>query len=100
MENTSGQGTLSQLPPEIRGWNWGAFFLNWIWGLGNSTYIALLCLIPFVNIVMIFILGAKGNQWAWQNKRWNSIEHFKRVQTNWGIAGFIVFIISVLIGIL
>jgi len=58
MDNTSGQGTLSQLPPEIKGWNWGAFFLSWIWGLGNGTYIALLCLIPFVNIVMIFIPGA------------------------------------------
>ncbi len=81
--NTSGQGESSQVPVEIKKWNWGAFFMTWIWGIGNQTYIALLGLIPLVNIVMMFILGAKGNQWAWQNKRWDSIEHFKRVQRRW-----------------
>ncbi len=100
MENTSGHGKMAMLPPEIKGWNWGAFFFNWLWGIANNTYIALLCFIPFVNIIMIFILGAKGNEWAWQNKRWNSIEHFKRVQKNWALVGFILFILSIIIWIL
>ena len=78
-ENNSGQGKLAALPPQLTGWNWGGFFLTWIWGIGNNTFIALLALVPFVNFVMIFILGAKGNEWAWQNKRWTSIEHFKKV---------------------
>jgi len=95
--NTSGQGKSSVLPSEIRGWNWGAFFLNWLWGISNGTFIALLCLIPFVNIIMIFILGAKGNEWAWQNKRWESIEQFKRVQKNWAVVGLILFILSIII---
>lgn len=90
MENTSGQGKTAVVPPEIQGWNWGAFLFNWIWGLGNGTYIALLCLLPFVNFVMVFILGAKGNAWAWQNKRWDSVEHFKRVQRKWTIAALIM----------
>ena len=30
------------IPPEIDRWNWGAFLLNWIWGVGNNTFIALL----------------------------------------------------------
>src|SRR6516162_11951094 len=34
------------IPAEIKRWNWGAFLLNWIWGIGNQTYIALLALIP------------------------------------------------------
>jgi hypothetical protein len=34
------------IPAEINRWNWGAFLLNWIWGIGNQTYIALLALIP------------------------------------------------------
>ncbi|MCJ7808381.1 MAG: leucine-rich repeat domain-containing protein, partial [Dehalococcoidia bacterium] len=84
MENTSGQGKLAKIPIEIRGWNWGAFFLNWIWGVGNSVWIALLCLIPFVSFIMRFVLGAKGNEWAWQNRKWDSIEHFKRTQRKWG----------------
>ncbi|HUV01032.1 MAG TPA: hypothetical protein VMW32_08725 [Bacteroidales bacterium] len=97
MENTSGQGKSAAVPPEIDRWNWGAFLLNWIWGLGNKTYIALLCFIPLVNIVMVFVLGAKGSEWAWKNKHWDSIEHFKRVQKKWAYWGLGLFIFSLLI---
>ena len=83
MENTSGKGRQAVIPDEIRGWNWGAFLLNWIWGLGNSTYIALLMFIPLVNFVMPFVLGAKGNVWAWRNREWPSVEAFKREQRTW-----------------
>lgn len=96
-ENNSGQGTMAALPPELTGWNWGAFFLTWIWGIGNSTFIALLAFIPLVNLVMIFVLGAKGNEWAWQNKRWNSIEHFKKVQKLWAIWGAVLFALGMLL---
>ncbi len=74
-------------PAELKKWNWGAFLLSWIWGLGNRTYIALLALLPLANIVMPFVLGAKGNELAWRNKHWDSIEHFKRVQRLWSIWG-------------
>lgn len=102
MENTSGQGSTVPIPPEIRGWNWGAFLLNWIWGIGNSVWIALLCLLPFVGFVMIFVLGAKGNEWAWQSKKWDSIEHFKRTQRNWvwwglGIWGSVIALYIIMI---
>ena len=97
--NTSGQGKTAAIPPEIKGWNWGAFLLNWIWGIGNETYIAFLCFIPFVSFVMIFVLGAKGNAWAWRNKRWDSVEQFKRVQKKWTIAGLIIFFGSIVITI-
>src|SRR5215813_2581633 len=62
VDNTSGQGERAIVPPEIRGWNWGAFLLNWIWGICNDTYIALLMFVPLVNVVMIFVLGAKGSE--------------------------------------
>jgi len=99
MENTSGTGNAAAVPAEIDRWNWGAFLLTWIWGIGNSTYIALLALIPFVNFVMIFVLGAKGSAWAWQNKRWESVEHFKSTQRKWAIAGLIVFVACILLQI-
>lgn len=86
--NTSGMGRASAVPPEVRGWNWGAFLLNLFWGIGNNTWIALLMLVPFANWVMPFVLGAKGNAWAWQNKRWRDITHFRRVQRRWAVAGF------------
>ena len=80
------------VPPEVDRWNWGAFLLNWIWGIGNNTFIALLALVPFVNLVMVFVLGAKGSAWAWRNKSWESVAHFKRVQRNWAIAGVVVWL--------
>jgi hypothetical protein len=94
MENTSGQGKLAAVPPEIDRWNWGAFLLNWIWGLGNDTYIALLALVPFVNLPMVFVLGANGSRWAWQNRRWDSVEHFQRVQRKWAKWGVIILVVS------
>ncbi len=102
-ENLSGKGKSSVVPDEIKKWNWGAFLMNWIWGLGNRTYIALLCLVPVVGIVITLILGAlvggaiagvvyiaialimgaRGSEWAWQNARWHSIEHFRSAQQKW-----------------
>ena len=96
MINTAETAAAPQpIPPEIDRWNWGAFFLSWIWGLGNGTPIALLTLVPLVGFVMIFVLGAKGSRWAWRNKRWDSVEHFKRVQRKWAIAGVIVWIAGI-----
>ena len=69
-----------EIPPELDRWDWGAFLLNWIWGLGNNTFLALLVFAPFVGFVMPFVLGAKGSAWAWRNGRWTSVEHFQRVQ--------------------
>ncbi|MDO8644279.1 MAG: hypothetical protein Q7S00_04845, partial [bacterium] len=89
MEEHSGQVQTVSMPPEIKGWNWGAFLLNWIWGIGNGTFIALLSLIPCVGIVFPFVLGAKGNEWAWKNKKWESVEQFRSVQKKWALAGAI-----------
>lgn len=98
--NTSGQGAASQVPDEIKKWSWGAFLMNWIWGIGNSTWIALLALIPVVNIVMIFVLGAKGNEWAWRNKKWASVEEFKRIQRIWAWVGLGLLIFSLMVNVL
>ena len=35
--NSSGRGMFAELPAEVRGWNWGAFWLGWIWGIKNRT---------------------------------------------------------------
>jgi hypothetical protein len=80
------------IPAEIDRWNWGAFLLNWIWGVGNNTFVALLTLIPFVGLIMPFVLGARGSGWAWRNGRWDSIAHFKRVQRLWAIWGAVIWL--------
>ena len=96
VENTSGKGKGAAVPSEIRGWSWGAFLLTWIWGIGNSTYIAFLMFCPLVNVVFWFVLGAKGRQWAWQNRRWESVEQFNKTQKRWGLAGLILFLAGVI----
>jgi ribosomal protein S27AE len=97
VQNTSGQGGQAVVPREVMGWSWGAFLLNWIWSIGNNVWIGLLCLIPYAGILMIIILGVKGNEWAWQHKRWDSVEHFKRTQKKWRDWGIGLLIIGILI---
>lgn len=38
-ENTSGQGRSAVVPPEIKRWIWGAFLLNWIWGIKGDRWV-------------------------------------------------------------
>jgi len=85
------------VPAEIDRWNWGAFLLNWIWGVGNNTFIALLTFVPLVGLVMPFVLGAKGSAWAWRNGRWDSVAHFKRVQRRWAIWGAVIWLGSIVL---
>ena len=53
-------GEDGKLLPELRKFNWGAFFLGPIWGAANKSYItvvALLIMIPalFFSVVLILI---------------------------------------------
>lgn len=97
-DNTSGQGKGAVLPDELDRLNWAAFFLSWIWGLGNKTYIALLALLPLFNVVMPFVLLFKGNKWAWANKSWDDVDHFRRVQRKWGFATLILYTLFIVGG--
>lgn len=96
------------VPNEIKGWNWGAFFFNWIWGVCNGVYWPLILIvvnfIPYVGALISLggcvALGINGNEWAWKGKSWSSIQEFKRVQHKWSIAVLWVLGISVGLGIL
>lgn len=106
--SVSGQLTIKEeLPPEHKRFNWGAFFGTWIWGLGNESYIALLAipvgiigLIPIVgwliNLAFCVFLGIKGNEWAWNNKNWKSIEDFHHVQRVWATVFVVLWCVFVL----
>lgn len=91
------QTASKETPPGIAGWSWGAFLWNWIWAIFNNTWIGLLALIPGVNVVMIFVLGVKGREWAWKNKQWDSVEHFNRVQRKWSVWGIGLVLASLLL---
>ncbi|MEQ8755918.1 MAG: serine/threonine-protein kinase [Coleofasciculus sp. G1-WW12-02] len=92
--NNSGCGglfdALIPVPDEIKGWNWGAFFMPYLWPLTNKVWIGLLALVPQVGWLMAIMLGAKGNEWAWKSRKWRSIEQFKAHQRGWTIAGLFI----------
>lgn len=111
-ENNSGQGPNTPVPDIVaHKFNWAAFLLSWIWGLGNKTYITLIIfatiLVAWIPIIGWLIslgiciwFGTKGNEWAWQNKRFQSIEHFHEYQKKWVIAGVVFYLICIVIGII
>lgn len=88
-----------EVPTEIKGFNFGAFALNFIWAfahnlIGWGIIILVIGLIPVVQIINIgfaIYLGVKGNELAWKKRRFESVQQFKETQRVWNIAGIIVF---------
>jgi hypothetical protein len=95
--NDSGTGPGAVLPAELRGFNWGALTLNLIWSIAHSSWLGLLVMVPCAGIIMPFVLGFKGNEWAWQNRKWRSSEHFKATQRMWMVCGFVVTLIFIVL---
>lgn len=98
--NTSGMGKDHNLPEGIKGWSWGAFLCNWIWAVNNRTWIGLLVLVPYIGFIMAFVLGFKGREWAWRNKRWDSIEHFQVVQSKWSFWSVTAALVGFFLGLI
>lgn len=82
------------VPQEIKKWNWGAFIFNAFWGIGNYSYLPLLCFIPLFNIIWIFVCGFKGNEWAWKSGKFSNVEDFLATQETWNRAGLVSFLIG------
>lgn len=86
-----------EIPNNIKQWNWGAFWFSWIWGIANKSYLTLLTLIPFFNFIWMFVCGFKGNEWAWKNKKWHSLEAFNNTQKKWAIVGNCIAVLSLVL---
>jgi hypothetical protein len=101
----------SQKPQsEIIKFNWGAFFGTWIWGLFNKapkTLFMLPLLFTAGWLPFMLICGLKGNEWAYKNNKFNSIEEFHQTQSNQAViwlfltpilyvVGWILFSLSIL----
>ncbi len=76
----------SSLPYDYtKEFNWGAFFGGWIWGLFNKTFVTLWDLLLFFTpfgFLFRLICGLKGNEWAFNNKKWDDVEKFNKSQEN------------------
>lgn len=121
ISNTSGSGKNATVPNEIKKWNWGAFLLSWIWAIAHKTWIGLIALLPFVlmgviapfteksdeagglfiiTFGMMIVLGIKGNEWAWQNNKWESLEEFLLIQKKWSRIALIIIGVFIIVGFL
>jgi len=101
----------AELPEELKGFSWGAFFWTWIWGIAHNTYWPLIAFIiafiPYVGKIGCFgiaiYLGIHGNELAWKNRKWESVEQFKTAQKKWALMALrvaIIFgVIAVILGI-
>ncbi len=104
MDNTSGMK--STVPPEVeaRGWNWGAFVFNWIWCMAHGMPLLgvglLLLNCTGLGIVGSIILGIQGNKLGWQNRRFESVDHFFTVEQTWAKWALGLFIFSIIIVVL
>ena len=85
---------------QVKGWSWGAFLLNWIWAIGNKTWIGLLALIPGVGFMVAIVLGIKGREWAWRNRQWQSLEQFNQVQKKWSFWAVVTYLALVWLAVL
>jgi len=96
-----------ETPNNLNSFNWGAFWLGWIWGCGNGIYWPLVTLIPYIGwgagLVISFVLGFNGNKMAWE-KYQGSADEFEAKQAAWTKGAWIyiicLFSISFIIGIL
>jgi hypothetical protein len=90
---------------ELRKFNWGAFLLNWIWAFGHGLWLwGILGLIPLVGTIVMFVLGFKGNRWAWEKGDYTGAEDLRRRERKWAWAALWVylgiFVLAFLIGLL
>lgn len=79
------------------GWSWGAFMLSVPFAFGNGAYLALLTLIPGVNLIWFFVSGAQGARWAYESGKFANIDEFNGAMDSWNRAGKVMAIICLVL---
>ena len=52
---------------------------------------------PLVGLGLQIWFGINGNKWAWQSKRYRSIQEFHEIHKKWAIAGVSLMIINIVV---
>ncbi len=117
-EKTSEQSAYADIPQnrslenqdEIKTkWNWGAFALTMWFGIANRAYLGLLILLTLVPWVGWYFwdcmddrFGFNGEKWALENRdnKYRDEEEFRKVMDGWNRAGFVAFIIGIVLFVL
>ena len=84
----------NQAKTKLKNFNFAAFIMPHIWGIGNGVYIGLLALIPILYPFVGFYLGFFGNELAFY-KKYQTEEKFYKNQRCWAFAA-IVYIIAII----
>lgn len=106
-------------PLNLSKWSWGAFVLSWIWGFFNGCWWMFLVKIGFflfsiflywvpLAILLIsvaefgisILFGVKGTEWAWNNRKWDSVASFNQAQSTWNKVGLALFLLGIIIVVL
>ncbi|HUT76021.1 MAG TPA: hypothetical protein VM221_14435 [Armatimonadota bacterium] len=94
-------GNDPSLLPQVARWNWGAFFLNWIWAFAHRLpvwgVIGLITQFIFPGgLVVAIYLGVKGSELAWEQRPFRDVAEFQATERVWGWWGLGLFLLDVL----
>lgn len=118
--------TASEISSYLRKWNWGAFFLSFVWGCFHKVFwplyilavnlivtplpwiinnseeliiaIAIITWIVHLALAVIAVyLGLNGSELAWRKKICDgNLDLFKKKEQRWATAGFVCFGVGIL----
>ena len=99
---------VTELPNELKDFNWAAFLLTFIWGFKYKAWITFLA-IPLIliqlplglNWLLLAVLqlycGRKGNEWAYKQDFWKKSKDFRITQMKWAAVALTLYIIFPLV---
>lgn len=79
--------------PPPQGLNWGAFLLPFFWSIAHSAWLWVV-LSPFIHLVASIVLLIKGNEIAYQNRKFANEAEFQAVQKAWTMWGLILLAVT------
>ncbi|MHB1457932.1 MAG: tetratricopeptide repeat protein [Armatimonadota bacterium] len=101
--STQGQPIASAQPysqfndsPPPQGLNWGAFLLPFFWSIAHSAWLWVV-LSPFIHLVASIVLLIKGNEIAYQNRKFANEAEFQTVQKAWTMWGLILLAFTIVV---
>lgn len=101
--NTSGMGSGHPLPPETQNMNLGGCLPCGIFAFANGAAmwgIIVLVASCFVGSLANLVLLIKGNEFAWQNRRFNSRQEYNETMNAWNYWGKIYLIFSIIMSVI
>lgn len=89
------------------GWNWGGFFIPYLWLLGHGRTTAgflllLTTAVPLLNVLHLILypataiyLGLQGYEISWRHRAYHSVEQLRDGEREWAWWGALVLLLVV-----